>query len=76
MRRRGEWFSRMAEAYVVLWWVPRGHVPDVPEACARLAELRAMGPTAAAFGFRTVFDPPDAPAPGQGYATDDACPAT
>lgn len=29
MRRRKEWFERMREAHVVLWWVPRDHRPSV-----------------------------------------------
>ncbi len=45
MRRRKEWFERMREAWVVLWWVPRGHRPKVSEAIAKLELLRAKGPT-------------------------------
>ena len=75
MRRRREWFERMPEAYLVLWWVPEGHVPTTDEAVARLAHLRAHGPTAHAFNFRSVFPPPDAPSQSPA-AIDDACPAT
>lgn len=75
MRRRGEWFERMAEAYLVLWWIPHGHIPTVDEALARLAELRAQGPTPRAFTFRTAFPPPGA-ASGEAYGLGDACPAT
>ena len=25
MRRRREWFERMADAFMALWWVPAGH---------------------------------------------------
>ena len=35
MKRRREWFTRMAEAYMVLWWVPAGHVPTLEEAVAK-----------------------------------------
>src|SRR5687767_969039 len=52
MRRRREWFEKMGEAYLVLWWVPRGHRPSVEEAVARLELLRAKGPTQDAFAFR------------------------
>lgn len=76
MRRRREWFQRMGEAYVVLWWVPRGHVPDIAEACARLAALRAQGPSPSAFDFRNAFPTPDAPSPESGYPSGEACPAT
>lgn len=58
MKRRGEWFSEAAEAYVVLWWVPAGHRPTIAEAQARLEALRANGPSAEAFNFASVFTPP------------------
>jgi len=60
MRRRKEWFGRMAEAYLVLWWVPEGHRPDMTEATARLELLRRIGPSAEAFTFRQAFPPPTA----------------
>jgi hypothetical protein len=58
MRRRREWFARLPEASMVLWWVPAGHVPTVREAANRLAVLRQAGPTPDAFTFATRFDPP------------------
>ena len=60
MRRRREWFERMHEAFLVLWWVPKEHRPSVVEAVAKLEILRAKGPTAEAFTFRQAFPPPDA----------------
>ena len=78
MRRRREWFSRLDEAYVVLWWVPAGHRPSVAEGVARLEELRRLGPTARAFTFRTRFPAPDQ-TPAEAEASDadlpDTCPA-
>ena len=61
MRRRKEWFERMKEAYVVLWWVRQGHRPSVDEALERLALLRKLGPTQDAFTFKHAFPPPSAP---------------
>jgi len=60
MRRRREWFERMAEAYLVLWWLPAGELPTIADAEERLALLRAMGPSPDAFTFRRHFPPPDA----------------
>lgn len=57
-RRRREWFAEMREAYLVLWWVPAGHIPTVEEADARLDYLRAHGPTAHAFTFKQRFAAP------------------
>jgi len=59
MRRRRQWFERMPEAFLVLWWVPEGHRPTVVEAIGRLERLRASGPTPEAFTFGNAF-----PAPG------------
>ncbi|NBW48441.1 MAG: DUF3291 domain-containing protein [Betaproteobacteria bacterium] len=61
MRRRKEWFERMRDASVVLWWVRQGHRPTVPEAIAKLELLRTRGPSAEAFTFRHAFLAPDAP---------------
>ena len=75
LRRRREWFEQMAEAYLALWWVPRGHVPSVAEAEERVAHLRAHGPTPRAFTFRVHFPPPgDANAESQHSPDDWACP--
>lgn len=60
MRRRKEWFERMRDASVVLWWVRQGHRPTVPEAIAKLELLRTRGPTTEAFTFRHAFLAPDA----------------
>lgn len=76
MRRRREWFERMSEAYLVLWWVPEGHIPTTDEAVARLAHLRQHGATPHAFNFRQLFPPPGVPEAGTPAAIDDACPAT
>jgi hypothetical protein len=76
MRRRREWFERMAEAYLVLWWVPAGHIPTTDEAVTRLAHLREHGATPYAFNFRSVFPPPDATQAAEPSSIDDTCPAS
>jgi hypothetical protein len=75
MRRRKEWFERVADAYVVLWWVPRGVRPTVDQAIERLQRLRAHGPTDYAFSFRNAFAPPDAPSGARTLPPGDVCPA-
>ena len=62
LKRRREWFQRIAEAYVVLWWVPKGHRPTMEEGVARLTKLRAEGPTPEAFTFRQAFPAPSSSA--------------
>ena len=77
MRRRREFFSRMTEAFMVLWWVPAGHVPPVQEAVDRLAYLRVNGPTPHAFTFKQRFPAPDAAAEADTESRDlsGGCPA-
>lgn len=58
MRHRREWFHRLGELHMALWWVPAGHEPGVAEAEERLRLLQAHGPSAAAFTFRAPFPPP------------------
>jgi hypothetical protein len=76
LRRRREWFERMSEAYLVLWWVPAGHRPTIEEAIAKLERLRAEGPTPEAFTFRRAFPAPDAAPALQSFSVDGECPAT
>jgi len=75
MRRRKEWFERMKEAFLVLWWIPANHRPSIQEAIAKLEILRAKGPTADAFTFRRAFPPPDAIRPHSSITFGDECPA-
>jgi hypothetical protein len=75
MRRRREWFERMTDAHLVLWWIPVGHRPTVSEGIERLEELRDRGPTPRAFSFHTLFPAPDQP-DGLPENLADACPAT
>ena len=60
LRRRREWFQRMAEPYLVMWWIPEGHIPSLAEAMERLARLRADGPGPEAFTFKDRYDSSEA----------------
>jgi hypothetical protein len=52
LRQRRDWFSKMDQEHMVLWWVPAGTIPTLAEAMERLALLRANGPGPEAFTFR------------------------
>jgi hypothetical protein len=60
LRRRREWFEKLAEAHLALWWLPAGRLPTIAEADAKIRLLREQGPTPEAFTFRTPFGPPEA----------------
>ncbi|MEZ9534029.1 hypothetical protein BCT40_05820 [Vibrio lentus] len=55
MRRKNEWFHRLAEDTYVLWWVEDDHIPSLDEAVERLDHLREVGDTPYAFTFKTNF---------------------
>jgi Domain of unknown function (DUF3291) len=69
MARRREWFEKPSQAFLVLWWIPAGHVPSTEEALARLEHLRREGPSAHAFTFKQRY-----PHPGMGGAPQDMKP--
>lgn len=75
MKRRREWFTRLGDAHMVLWWVPAGHQPTIAEAVAKLTLLRERGPTADAFTFGAAFAAPDQDKAGEAFSLDDTCPA-
>ena len=75
MKRRREFFSRMSNAYLALWWIPAGHQPTVAEAVAKLEHLREHGPSAEAFTFGEAFAAPDADNAGTSFSIKDGCPA-
>lgn len=56
-KRRYEWFAKMPEMHMVMWYVPAGSNPTVVDAVERLAHLRLQGETPYAFSFRRKFNP-------------------
>ncbi|MBN6055592.1 DUF3291 domain-containing protein [Nonomuraea sp. RK-328] len=60
LRRRREWFLRMAQPYSVMWWVPEGHIPSLAEAMRRLEHLRAHGSSPEAFTFQEPYESSEA----------------
>jgi hypothetical protein len=56
------------------WWDAKGTIPTFDDAIARLAHLRACGPTPTAFTFHHRF-PPDGDRNSQPGHECDACPA-
>lgn len=52
--RRHEWFEKLEERYMVMWWVAEGHLPTVQEAIDRLEHLKAHGPSQHAFSWESL----------------------
>ena len=52
--QRHEWFEKMDERYLVMWWVPAGHRPSIAEATERLEHLKKHGTSEHAFGWESL----------------------
>lgn len=58
MRQRRQWFEPHTDAYLVLWWIPVGHIPTVQESKERLRHLQTHGASAYAFTLKQIFAAP------------------
>jgi len=54
-KRRKEWFEKMPEMHMALWYVPVDQQPTVSEAMDRIIHLRKHGETPYAFSFKKKF---------------------
>ncbi|WP_026423273.1 DUF3291 domain-containing protein [Actinokineospora inagensis] len=55
VRHRREWFERVPLPATALWWIRVGQRPSPADGLARLAYLRANGPSPRAFTVRCRF---------------------
>ncbi len=75
MRRRKQWFEKMPEMFMALWWIPAGAIPTPQEAARRLEHLRQHNETSYAFSFRKSFAPGDSTPSFVAPPTWNPCPA-
>ncbi len=75
MRQRKSWFERFDGVYLVLWWVPAGHIPTVEEAKERLAHLQRHGESPRAFSFAQIHPSPEHASESPRADLSDPCPA-
>jgi hypothetical protein len=75
LRQRAEWFEKLEQPVVALWWVPVGHRPSIDEAKKRIAHLQERGPTPFAFTFRTPFPPDEQVVLSTDWSTFERCSA-
>lgn len=52
LKRKKEWFHKMADRHMCLWYVPSGTEPSPEEAKRRLKHLNEHGDSPYAFGFK------------------------
>lgn len=59
-KKRRDWFEKMKEMHMALWYTPSDQIPTVAEAVQRLDFLQRNGETPYSFSFRNKFTPEDA----------------
>jgi hypothetical protein len=59
-KRRKEWFEKMPQMHMAMWYVPINKRPAVAEAVERIEYLRKHGETPYAFSFKKKFTAEDA----------------
>ncbi|MGS2738818.1 DUF3291 domain-containing protein [Sinomicrobium sp. M5D2P17] len=58
-KRKKEWFHKMHEMHMALWYVEDGMFPSVTDARERLDHIRQHGETPYAFTFKKKYSPTD-----------------
>ena len=59
LKRGKEWFSKLKDMHMALWYIPAGHIPTVEEAIQRLDYLRKNKETPYSFSFKKRFSVAD-----------------
>ena len=59
LAKKKQWFEKLKDMHLALWFVENGHHPTPTEAIERLEYLRKHGDTPFAFSFRAKFTEED-----------------
>ncbi|MBC7904319.1 MAG: DUF3291 domain-containing protein [Gemmatimonadaceae bacterium] len=59
LKRRREWFEKMPQMHMAMWYLPAGYAPTIAEATQRIVHLREHGETPYAFTFKGKFSAPE-----------------
>lgn len=54
MNNRHRWFLPPRKAFLVMWWIPAGTLPDIDDAFDRLTKLQDHGPSDTGFGWANL----------------------
>ena len=59
LKSKANWFKKLGEAHLALWWIQEGHMPSVEEALEKLRLIKAKGPSPDAFTFAEPYPRPN-----------------
>ena len=55
MQKRRHWFEKSKSPHIVLWYIPKDHIPTIEEAKKKLEYLTIHGESKDAFSFRKTY---------------------
>jgi hypothetical protein len=58
-KRREEWFDKMSEMHMAIWYIANDQYPPAAEGAKRLEHIREHGDTPYSFSFKKKFTPID-----------------
>ena len=73
LKSKANWFAKLGEAHLALWWIQKGHHPSVEEALEKLRFITDKGPTPDAFTFAQPYPSPTTRSIAQSLSTSAGC---
>lgn len=59
LKLKTNWFKKLDEVHLALWWIQKGYMPSVEEALKKLSLIKAKGPSPDAFTFAKPYPKPN-----------------
>lgn len=59
LKSKENWFTKLGEPHLALWWIQKKHFPSVEEALEKLRLIKAKGPSPDAFTFAKPYPKPN-----------------
>lgn len=59
LKSKANWFTKLGEPHLALWWIQNKHIPSVDEALEKLRFITAKGPSPYAFTFAKPYPKPN-----------------
>jgi hypothetical protein len=58
LKSKNDWFTKLGDAHLALWWIEKGRLPTVAEALAKLDLIKQNGPSMNVFTFSQRYPKP------------------
>lgn len=59
LKAKNDWFTKLGDGHIALWWIKKGHMPSVEEALEKLSFIKENGPSPDVFTFAKPYPKPN-----------------